>query len=177
MADSLDVSLQDGSHIHSVRRNARKVIEHSLSLLLQKSLPIKFLHFWEQEEVAGRKSWRIRRVWQQLRLSLIEKVNRCCCCVRSTTIPFHARVASLHCAVSFYTRQQPIYIVQYLFTHDSSQSTLVSFYTRQQPSHIVQYPLTHESSQATLFSILLYTRKAKPRCAKSHATCECSQAT
>ena len=162
MADSVDVSLQDESHIHSVRRNARKVIEHSLSLLLQKSLPIKFLHCWEQKEVAGRKFWRIRRVWQQLRLSLIEKVNRCCCCVReqpsNTTIPFYARVANLHCAVSLY-----------LFTHDSSQSTLcsiflhtivakphcaVSFNTREQPSLIVQYPLAHESSQATSFSIL-----------------------
>ena len=158
MADSLDVSLQDGSHIHSVRRNARKVIEHSLSLLLQKSLPIKFLHFWEQEEVAGRKSWRIRRVWQQLRLSLIEKVNRCCCCVReqpsNTTIPFYARVANLHCAVSFYTRQQPIYIGIFLHTIVAKPHCAVSFNTREQPSLIVQYPLAHESSQATSFSIL-----------------------
>ena len=147
MADSLDVSLQDGSHIHSVRRNARKVIEHSLSLLLQKSLPIKFLHCWEQEEVAGRKSWRIRRVWQQLRLSLIEKVNRCCCCVReqpsNTTIPFYARVANLHCAVSLY-----------LFTHDSSQSTLCSIFLHTIVANLHWYLFTHDSSQATLCSIL-----------------------
>ena len=39
---------------------------------------VSILHLWEQDEV-GIKVRRIRWVWQQLHLAVVEKADRCCC--------------------------------------------------------------------------------------------------